>query len=127
MLPGDKILNTEEFQVAVQMLGSAPQIASQYRMADVVSHLFKQRGIDLRPFEKTPAEIQYEQQLAAWQNAAALAAEKNAPFNTPMPPPPDPKTVEEQIVEMRKRRGLTLHEMIMAMEKAKQGATGAAA
>lgn len=117
MLSSDKLLNTEEFQVAVQVLGSSPQIASGYRMSDVFSHLFKQRGVDLRPFEKTPAELQYEQQLQAWQAAAANAAKEKAPFNVPMPQPPDPALVQEQIAQMRKRRGMSLQEMMKAIEK----------
>lgn len=118
----DKMLNTEEFQVAVQVLGSSPQIAGGYRMTDVWSHLFKQRGVDLRPFEKTPAELQYDQAMGAWQQAAQQAALKGAPFSTPMPVPPDPALVQQQIQEMRKRRGLSLNELIKAIDKQKEAA-----
>lgn len=117
VLPSEKMLNTEEFQVAVQMLGSAPNIAAGYNMNDVISHLFKQRGVDLRPFEKPPAQIQYEQQMAAWQQAAMAAAQQGTQFSTPLPTPPDPATIEQQVAEMRKRRGLSLQELMTAINK----------
>jgi hypothetical protein len=67
--PSDKVLNTEEFQVALQTMGSNPAFGQKYRIEQAFTHLFRQRGIDLRPFEKTPLEQQYEQALAAWQQA----------------------------------------------------------
>ena len=117
ILPGDKLFNTEEFEVAIQVLGSSPQISAGYRMHDVFTHLFKQRGVDLRPFEKTPAEIQYEQQLMAWQQQATFAAQKGAPFNVPMPQPPPPELIEQQIAQMRGRRGQSLKQLIEAAER----------
>lgn len=116
ILPGDKLFNTEEFQVAVQVLGSSPAASAGYRMQDVFTHLFKQRGVDLRPFQKTPAEIVYEQQLAAWQQQATLAAQKGTPFDVPMPQPPDPRVIEEQMAQMRKMRGLSLQQLVEAVE-----------
>jgi len=113
-LPSEKLLNTEEFQVAAQVLGSSPELSSRYRIDQVFSHLFKQRGVDLRPFEKTPVEIQYEQALAAWQQAAALAAQKGTPFSTPMPTPPDPKQLEEQRRQQLARSGVPLAELVEA-------------
>jgi len=126
-LPSDKMLNTEEFQVAAQVLGSSPQLSAGYRIVQVFSHLFKQRGVDLRPFEKTPAEMQYDQQVGAWQQAAANAAKEGAAFSTPMPQPPDQGTVDSQMMEMRKRRGLSLQQMIDAVDAAKKNAPTSAA
>lgn len=126
ILPADKMLNTEEFQVAAQVLGSSPQLSAGYRMVQVFSHLFKQRGVDLRPFEKTPAEMQYEQQLNAWQGAAIEAAKTGAAFSTPMPQPPDQGTIDQQMLEMRKRRGLSLQQMIDGVQQAQAASTGRA-
>jgi hypothetical protein len=64
----------------------------------MMTYLFKMRGADLRPFEKSPAERLYDQQLSVWQSTAALLA-KNATFGElkpedmakilgPMPTPP---------------------------------------
>jgi hypothetical protein len=127
ILPGDKLFNSEEFEVAVQVLGSSSAVAAGYRMSDVFTHLFKQRGVDLRPFQKTPSEIQYEQQLMAWQQQATLAAEKNTPFNTPMPQPPAPELIEQQIAQMRARRGQSLKQLIEAAEKVTRETSGAGA
>ena len=141
MLPSDKMLNTEEFQVAAQTLGSSPALAQRYRLDQVFTHLFKQRGVDLRPFEKTDAEIQYEQQLAAWQQAVGPLAEqiKKIPMPEgvkpqehmqmiaellkqlpPMPQPPDPEVIKQQMQDMAKRRGASLSDMLAAIGGAQQ-------
>lgn len=138
MTPSEKLLNTEEFQVAAQTLGSTPALAQRYRLEQVFSHLFKQRGVDLRPFEKTDAEIQYEQQLAVWQQAFQAALEKFSKqpnFDPealkqampPMPQPPSPEVVQKQMEEMAKRRGSSLATMINAIaasEGARNGTPG---
>lgn len=137
MLPSDKMLNTEEFQVASQILGSSPALAAGYRMEQVFSHLFKQRGVDLRPFEKTEAEKQYEQQMQAWQQAyaqvTAVAAGMKMPEGVdpmqwmkqieqfikasvpPMPQPPSPEIVKKQMEDQARRRGASLSDMIKAV------------
>lgn len=137
MLPSDKMFNTEEFNVATQVLGSTPALAQRYRLEQVFSHLFKQRGVDLRPFEKTDAEIQYEQQLAAWQQAASNIAASFAKVQIPegvdplkwqqqiqqmiqaalppMPQPPSPEVVAAQMEQQAKRRGASLADMVRAI------------
>lgn len=92
MLPSDKLMSTDEYIAALQMLGSSPALGAAYNLAPAFSFIMKTRGADLRPFEKTAIQIQYEQQLQAWQQAAALAAQKGTPFSTPMPQiPPELK------------------------------------
>ncbi len=133
MLPSDKLLNTEEFQVAAQTLGSTPGLGQRYRLDQVFSHLFKQRGVDLRPFEKTEAEIQYEQALAAWQAAFQSIAEqiKSMPGITldqikqqmpPMPQPPAPELIQQQMKQMAGSRGASLATMIRAIQSSAQPA-----
>ncbi len=124
VLPGDKLLSTEELTAAFQAFATSPQLAQRYRVEQVFSSIFKQRGLDLRPYEKTPAEIQYEQALAAWQQAAAVAAKQGAAFNTPMPTPPDPATVQQQMEEMRKKRGLSLRQMLQFGQSTQQTGQG---
>lgn len=121
LLPGDKILSTDEFQVAMQTLGSTPALAAGYHMEQAFSHLFKQRGVDLSPFEKTQLEKQYEQALNAWQNAvAALVARKDftpeqiKAATPPMPTPPTPTQIQEQIKQMRSQRGAALQDLVSA-------------
>lgn len=93
LVPADKLINGDEWMTALQVLGSSQQIGQGYNLAPMFSYLMKLRGADLTPFEKSPQQIQYEQQLAAWQQAAAQAAKEGATFSTPMPqapPPPNP-------------------------------------
>lgn len=91
LTPADKEMSTEAFGMALQVLGSSPQLGQGYNMAPLFSHLMSLQGVDLTPFEKPPEQLQYEQQMGVWQQAAAQAAQAKAPFNTPMPQPPQPK------------------------------------
>lgn len=88
VIPADKMLSEDEFSVALQTIATSPQIGQGYNVAPMFSYIMKTRGVDLTPFEKSPQQLQYEQQLAAWQQAAATAAKAGTAFNTPMPKPP---------------------------------------
>ncbi len=85
MLPAEKEMSTDEFQVALQTLLSAPQIAAEYNLAPLITYLFKTKGADLRPFEKPQVQVLYEQQVQQWQQMAMAAIQKGVPFNTPQP------------------------------------------
>lgn len=91
IIPADKMLSEDEFSVALQTIATSPQIGQGYNLAPMFTYIMKTRGVDLAPFEKSPQELQYEQQLAAWQQAAATAAKAGSAFNTPMPKPPPPQ------------------------------------
>lgn len=112
--PVDKEMNTEELISMMQVVGSTPQLASGYDMPPLFSYIAKLRGADLSPFEKTPEQIQYDQQLAAWQQAAMLAAEKGAAFSTPQPVPPDQAQIEKAKQEAAKRRKMSVTELVQA-------------
>lgn len=73
--PNDKVINGDDFAIALQTLGSSPHIGAGYNIAPMFSYLMKTRHIDLKPFEKSPEQQAYEQAMAAWQNAAAQVAE----------------------------------------------------
>jgi hypothetical protein len=88
LLPTDKILSLPEFQTTIQALVASPQMAAEFRLSDMIAYLMEQRGAEVGQFKKPQAQIMYEQQLQAWQQAAALAAQKGAAFNTPMPQQP---------------------------------------
>jgi hypothetical protein len=83
--PLDKIMAGEEWQTALQVMGTSPAIAASYNMGPMFSYVMKQRGVDLRPFEKPQVQVMYEQQVMAWQQAAAEAAKKGVEFKAPMP------------------------------------------
>ena len=85
--PVDKEISGDELQTAMQVLGSSPSLGAAYNQGPLFSYMMKTRGLDLTPFEKSPAQQQYEQALQAWQQSAAMAAKAGAPFNTPMPQP----------------------------------------
>ena len=87
MLPEEKQMNTEEFAVALQTLQAVPAIGQEYELGKAFNHLMQQKGVDLKPFAKSPARKLYEQQRAAWQQQATLAAQSGAPFSSPQPQP----------------------------------------
>lgn len=94
--PADKEMSTDEFQTALQTVAQVPAIGSAYNIGPMFTYLMKIRGADLRPFEKSPVQQQYEQQLQAWQQAAAMAAQKGTAFNTPMPQVPPELQAQQQ-------------------------------
>jgi hypothetical protein len=76
MMPKDKLMSAEAFQGSLQVIGSSPQISQGYNIAPMFSYIMKQQGADLKAFEKSPEQMQYEQALSAWQNSAAMLAQK---------------------------------------------------
>lgn len=88
LVPEDKIMSTEELGMALQAIGSSPQLGAGYNLAPMFSYLMSLKGADLKPFEKSPETIQYEQALQAWQQAAINAADKGVAFSSPQPQPP---------------------------------------
>lgn len=92
LLPKDKEMSGDEWMTALQVLGSSQQIGQGYNLSPMFSYLMNTRGADLTPFEKTPAQVQYEQALAAWEQAAIAFAKAGVPgeFKTPQPQPPPP-------------------------------------
>ncbi len=89
LTPNEKLINGESFAVAVQAIGSSPNIGAGYNLAPMFSYLMKTQGADLRPFEKSPEQMAYEQALGTWQQLATLAMEKDKPFDQPQPKPED--------------------------------------
>lgn len=69
LAPTDKVISGEEFAVALQAIGSSPQIGAGYNIAPAFSYLMKTRNVDLSPFEKSPQQLAYEQAVGAWQQA----------------------------------------------------------
>ena len=87
LIPADKVLNSETFAVALQVFGSAPQIAAEYNVGKLFSYMMKTQGSEISEFEKSPEQIAYEQALGQWQQLAAMAIDKEVVFNTPQPLP----------------------------------------
>lgn len=85
--PADKQISADVLQYAFNALASAPALAQGYQVTPLFSYLIKTQGGDLRPFEKSQEQMAYEQAVGAWQQQAALAAEKGIQFAVPMPTP----------------------------------------
>jgi len=62
LTPADKEMSTDEFQTSLQVIGSSPQLSGGYNISALVTYLFKLRGADLRPFEKSQMQVTLEQQ-----------------------------------------------------------------
>ena len=90
LVPASKLISTENFSVALQVLGSAPQIGAGYNQAPLFSYLMKIKGADLTPFEKSPEQQAYEQALGSWENLSITAMEKGVDPDK-LPPQPLPE------------------------------------
>jgi hypothetical protein len=87
LVPSDKVIQGDDFTMAMQTIGSSQQIGSQYNLGPMFSYLMKTRNVDLKDFEKSPTQIAYEQAMGQWQQLAEMAIQKGAQFNTPQPTP----------------------------------------
>jgi hypothetical protein len=73
--PADKMIDGESLQASLQAMAQNPQIAAGYNITKAFSYLMKSRGANLTPFEKSPAQLAYEQAMQQWQQAVATIAE----------------------------------------------------
>jgi hypothetical protein len=89
LIPESKLISTENFSVALQVLGSSPQIGAGYNQTPLFSYLMKTKGADLTPFEKSPEQQAFEQAMGSWQQLASLAIEKGVDPKS-LPPQPVP-------------------------------------
>lgn len=87
LIPSDKVTGDDLLGVVVQQIGSSPQLAAGFNLPEMFSYLMKTQGLDLTPFQKSPLQLQYEQAMGAWQQAAAEASKSGAAFSTPQPQP----------------------------------------
>lgn len=89
LVPADKQIHADELKVALQVIGSSPQIQAGYNIAPLFSYLMKTQGANLTPFEKSPQQLAYEQAMQQWSQLAQLAIEKGTEFKQPQPKPQD--------------------------------------
>lgn len=87
LTPTDKLMDSDSWQTAMQVIGSSPQIGPAYNIGQMFSYLMKTRGADLTAFEKSPPQVAYEQAVQQWQQVAMEAAKSGAQ----MPPQPTPE------------------------------------
>ena len=89
LTPASKLLNSEAFATALQVIGSSPQIGAEYNIGPLFSYLMKTQGASLAPFEKSQEQVAYEQGMGQWQQIAMEAIAKGADL-TALPPQPVP-------------------------------------
>lgn len=87
LIPSSKIMNADTFSVALQVLGSSPQLGAAYNLGPMFSYMMKTQGAKINEFEKSQEQVAYEQALQTWQAMTQLALEKGTSFDQPQPLP----------------------------------------
>jgi len=92
LTPAEKLASLDVYKVAFQVLGSSPQISSEYNIGPLFSYLMKMQGADLRPFEKPLNQRQYEQAVAQWSQTVQTLLKSNPELTAEqLPPQPMPQ------------------------------------
>ena len=89
LLPSDKLINADAFQVALQVIGSSPTIQAGYNIGPMFSYMMKTQGAHISEFEKTPQQQAYEQAMQQWQQLVMELMKQN-PAITQQQFPPQP-------------------------------------
>lgn len=90
LTPTDRAISGDDFTVAMQTIGSSPQIGSAYNIGPMFSYLMKTRNVDLKSFEKSPQQIAYEQAVGQWQQTVLELAKQMGDQVDPKKFPPQP-------------------------------------
>lgn len=91
--PSDKLIGGDDFNTAMQTIGTNPQLAGGYNLAPMFSYIMKTRNIDLTPFEKSPQQQAFESASTQWQGTVMQLVKAN-PEIKPEQYPPQPKPVD---------------------------------
>ncbi len=85
MLPTDRIISADTFQVVIQAVASNPQLQMQYDLIGMMTWYFKSQGArNIDQFKFPPAQVQqnmqmYQQQMAAQNGTAAPTGGAQSP------------------------------------------------
>lgn len=95
LTPNDKLIDSDTLQVALQVVGSSPQLQAEFNFGGMFSYLMSLKGADLSPFllsqvQKQQARVQSTQQVAsdAAAESAGTTLGATAAGNPPVPPTP---------------------------------------
>ena len=88
LTPSSKMADLDMLQVMFQTVQAVPALQQEYPIGKVFATMMQAGGVDVTDHRFSEAEIKYNQQVAMWQQAAMQAAQAGAPFNVPMPQPP---------------------------------------
>lgn len=107
LVPAEKLISGDMLGKALNVMGTNQALSQQYNIASVFTYLMGTQNVDLKPFEKSQAQLAYEQALAQWQQAIAQMQDtlkhviKNVDptqlqqfidnYNKTMPPQPQPQ------------------------------------
>lgn len=108
LLPVQRLARTDVMQGFFEWIRQDPALRGQYNLAPLATYMMQVQGVDkLEAFEKSPEQIQFEQQLQTWQSTAieyskligkpkdasgaVFTPEDIAKVIGPMPQPPQPK------------------------------------
>lgn len=89
LTPTDKLINSDIMMVAMQQIGSSPQIGAGYNIAPLFSYLMKTQGAELGEFEKSKEQVAYESAVQQWQQVV-LQMQATNPNLTADKYPPQP-------------------------------------
>lgn len=92
LTPTDKLMDTDTNIVALQMIGSSPQIGASYNIGPLFSYLMKIKGAHISEFEKSPQQVQYESAMQQYQQMVLQIFKANpAVKQEQLPPMPKPQ------------------------------------
>lgn len=77
LTPTDKLIKSEAFSTALQVIGNSAEISGQYNIAPMFSYLMKTQGADLSPFEKSQAQVTYEKAMVQYQQLVLQLYKQN--------------------------------------------------
>lgn len=89
LLPSDKVISGDNMKIAMQVIGSSAPLAQGYNIAPMFSYLMKIDNVDFSAFEKSPAQVAYEQAMQSWNMVAMEAAKGGQQITQPQPKPAD--------------------------------------
>ena len=75
LIPSDKLISADILSVALQQIGTSPQIGAGYNVAQLFSYLMKTQGAHLQDFEKSPEQLAYEQAMNQWSQLSGAIAQ----------------------------------------------------
>lgn len=87
LTPKEKVISSEALKVAMQVIGSSPQLAQGYNVAPLFSYIMKVENVNLAAFEKSPNQLAYEQAVNQWMTLAQMALQSGQEFKIPQPVP----------------------------------------
>lgn len=87
LTPASKLINSDAYSVALQVIGSSPQIAAAYNVGALVSYMFKTQGALVSDFEKTKEQVAYESAVQQWVAMAQESIGKGIPWTQLQPIP----------------------------------------